>query len=459
MEMKCFSAIILGSWFCVLSTFAATKGWLDTYEAGLAQAKEEKKDLLISFLGSDWSANCQELQKEVLSKKVFIEKASEQFVLVELELPLGKPELSMRNEPIRAQYGIKHPPVLLLTDSEGLPYGEVRRNAQWSVANYLKRLTVLDGNKVIREEAREEFKNANDDAARTAALEKLLRAVPASTIPEMYAAEVAALRKSSGDKSEFVAKVAKEDRTKKILNQVQALMAQRRFDEVLKVCDEYIGRDETDESEMQVGLAFKTVALMQSGRFEEAAKMAERTQQILPKSSWAKQAGMMKKRAEAAVLAASQKAPSADASKEVAAQSPKVGEQKGVSKGLAKTDGVAPLIQGGAAANHGKSLEALVDVHLRLAEAEKAFKQAESELELARQAHAQAHEQEVKARSGLPQEQAVEKEAPAVEDEVVRVPSLGNAKMSEEKAESSPQLEERVEELRQRLERSHKEKK
>ena len=63
------------------------ESWYLEFEEGRAAAKAQGKDLLIDFGGSDWCLPCKRLKDRVLSKAEFIERASGQFVLVDIDLP------------------------------------------------------------------------------------------------------------------------------------------------------------------------------------------------------------------------------------------------------------------------------------------------------------------------------------------------------------------------------------
>jgi thioredoxin-related protein len=70
----------------VTSTAAfAAAGWDDDYEKALAQAKAEKKMVVLDFTGSDWCGWCIKLDKEVFSKKEFKDYAKDNLVLVEVD--------------------------------------------------------------------------------------------------------------------------------------------------------------------------------------------------------------------------------------------------------------------------------------------------------------------------------------------------------------------------------------
>jgi len=104
----------------VSSAFANTpEGWSTDLEKAFAQAKKEKKAVLVEFTGSDWCPPCIAVRKAVLTKKEFIEKASQDFVLVELDFPKGDKAVAEKNEPIREKYGVEGYPTVILFNAEG----------------------------------------------------------------------------------------------------------------------------------------------------------------------------------------------------------------------------------------------------------------------------------------------------------------------------------------------------
>ena len=81
--------------------------WLTDFEKAKAQAKAEKKDLLVDFTGSDWCGWCMKLDEEVFSQDVFTASAPKDFVLVKLDYPQKTPqpdELKEQNKKLAEQY-------------------------------------------------------------------------------------------------------------------------------------------------------------------------------------------------------------------------------------------------------------------------------------------------------------------------------------------------------------------
>jgi len=102
------------------SAFAASlEGWSPDLQKALETAKKEHKSVLVEFTGSDWCPPCMQMRKNVFSKKEFVSKASEKFVLVELDFPNGDPALKEKNKPLAEKYKIEGFPTVILMDPEG----------------------------------------------------------------------------------------------------------------------------------------------------------------------------------------------------------------------------------------------------------------------------------------------------------------------------------------------------
>jgi len=109
------------------STFAVT-GWGDDYEKALAQAKAEKKMVLLDLTGSDWCGWCIKLDKEVFSETEFKSYAKDNLVLVAVDFPqrhkLPK-EKQEQNDALQAQYGVRGYPTIIVLNPEGKPVGKL----------------------------------------------------------------------------------------------------------------------------------------------------------------------------------------------------------------------------------------------------------------------------------------------------------------------------------------------
>ena len=110
------------------SAALAAAGWDDDYEKAIAQAKAEKKMVLLDFTGSDWCGWCIKLDKEVFSKPEFKNYAKENLVLVEVDFPQGKRQtkkLKEQNEKLQQEHGVQGYPTIIVLNSEGQKVGKL----------------------------------------------------------------------------------------------------------------------------------------------------------------------------------------------------------------------------------------------------------------------------------------------------------------------------------------------
>ena len=106
----------------------AKEGWGDNYEKGLAQAKAEKKLLVLDFTGSDWCGWCIKLDKEVFSKPEFKSYAKDNLVLVEVDFPKLKElpaDVAKQIDKLQKQYKIEGYPTVIVLNSAGKKVGEL----------------------------------------------------------------------------------------------------------------------------------------------------------------------------------------------------------------------------------------------------------------------------------------------------------------------------------------------
>jgi protein disulfide-isomerase len=109
------------------AAFAAA-GWDDDYDKAIAQAKAEKKMVLLDFTGSDWCGWCIKLDKEVFSKPEFKDYAKNNLVLVEVDFPQAKPQspkLKEQNAKLQKQHRIEGYPTIIVLNSEGKKVGKL----------------------------------------------------------------------------------------------------------------------------------------------------------------------------------------------------------------------------------------------------------------------------------------------------------------------------------------------
>jgi thioredoxin-related protein len=121
-------------------SFAELEGWHTDLEKAMELAKKEKKMLLVEFTGSDWCPPCIAMRKNVFSKKEFVEQASKDFILVELDYPRGNPELKKKNDPFAKKYKIEGFPTVILMDHEGKEFTRFFASEHPSIEKFLTHL-------------------------------------------------------------------------------------------------------------------------------------------------------------------------------------------------------------------------------------------------------------------------------------------------------------------------------
>jgi thiol:disulfide interchange protein len=123
------------------SAFAnSLEGWSPNLEKALAQAKKEKKMLLVEFTGSDWCPPCMMMRKNVFSKPEFVKEASKKYVLVELDFPKGDKALADKNQPLADKYKIEGFPTVILMHPDGKEFERFFASKYPESPDFLKHL-------------------------------------------------------------------------------------------------------------------------------------------------------------------------------------------------------------------------------------------------------------------------------------------------------------------------------
>ena len=108
---------------------ASGDDWYADYDEALAVAKEQQKDLLVDFTGSDWCVWCHRLDDEVFGVEGFMEGVQDKYVLVKLDFPndqaikdaVPNPE---RNNELMERWGVRGFPTVLAVDTESRPFAK-----------------------------------------------------------------------------------------------------------------------------------------------------------------------------------------------------------------------------------------------------------------------------------------------------------------------------------------------
>jgi len=121
---KAIMALVAG--LAVASASAAELAWMTDVPKAQAQAKADKKLVMLDFTGSDWCGWCIKFDKEVLSTDKFKEYADKNLVLVVVDFPNKKPqsdELKRANEALGKKYGVDGYPTFVVLSKDGKEIG------------------------------------------------------------------------------------------------------------------------------------------------------------------------------------------------------------------------------------------------------------------------------------------------------------------------------------------------
>jgi protein disulfide-isomerase len=107
--------------------------WLENYDKAMIIAAQQKKPMLLTFVGSDWCKWCKKLEKDVLSQKEFEDFAKKNLVLVKLDYPRKKQqaqEIVQQNRRLEKKYDKQGFPTVIVTDCCGKELGRIKYRQQ-----------------------------------------------------------------------------------------------------------------------------------------------------------------------------------------------------------------------------------------------------------------------------------------------------------------------------------------
>lgn len=127
----------------VLLTSSIT--WRTNLKEGLIEAKEQHKQILLVFSGSDWCKPCVQLKQNVFQSKQFEETYSKDYVLVNIDLKRDMSQLSKSEVKYREQIAAKYNkkgffPYVVILDAQGEVQKEIKGYKGETADYYLKQL-------------------------------------------------------------------------------------------------------------------------------------------------------------------------------------------------------------------------------------------------------------------------------------------------------------------------------
>ncbi len=100
--------------------------WHTRYAPAVAQAKAEKKSLILIFTGSEWIEICKTFETDILQQADFLTQVSPKYVVLKLEYPKDNrlpAELAKEYQLLKDAYRVRGFPTVIMTDAEGRPFG------------------------------------------------------------------------------------------------------------------------------------------------------------------------------------------------------------------------------------------------------------------------------------------------------------------------------------------------
>lgn len=128
--------------------------WLTDMDEAEKAARAQGKDIFMLFTGKDWCTPCQKMDKEVFSRKEFLDYASTHLILVELDFPqhegLITPQQLAHNEKWKARFPINGYPTVFLTDASANRYGQTGIQ-EGGAPNYIEFMQMLKAGQEFRD--------------------------------------------------------------------------------------------------------------------------------------------------------------------------------------------------------------------------------------------------------------------------------------------------------------------
>lgn len=272
------------------ATFApAADGWTADYPAAQKTAVAEKKDLLLSFTGSDWCPPCKMLNSEVFSQEAFLSAASEHFVLVMLDFPkneaLVTEDIRKQNEGLAEKYAVEGFPTVLLCDAQGRVYGATGHR-EGGVQPYLEHLAKLRENRAKRDAGFESAQSAEGvEKAKTLFNALTAMEMDFGQLQKFYADEIALIQANDPDDQTGLAKkIAAQERLTAFVGKINEHAEKGDFVAILPLVDEMLQVEGLEPVERQQITLTRASVFAQLRRFDDALQVVDDAAKIAPDS-------------------------------------------------------------------------------------------------------------------------------------------------------------------------------
>jgi len=281
------------------------------FEAAKKKAAAENKDLLVDFTGSDWCGWCIKLVDEVFKHDSFKKGVADRFVLVELDFPKDKSNISeatqKQNAELQAKYGVRGFPTILLLDNQGRPFARTGYQAG-GPEKYLTHLDELRGKRVVRDESLAAAEKL-EGVAKAKALVTALKALPEDQLGHYSEITEQVAQLDPADETGFVAEQKRKNAMDKLVKDFTAAMQASQADAAIALVDKFITDYKVEGEEKQKILGMKMNPLLSAKNFDGAAKVVDEIIATAPESKAAKFAEDFKPRLKQMKEAASKPNP------------------------------------------------------------------------------------------------------------------------------------------------------
>lgn len=280
------------------SGFAAD--WTEDFSAAKKSAKENHKDLLIDFTGSDWCGYCMMLDAQVFKKDEFSKVVPENFVLVKIDSPQDPSKQSAaiqaQNANLSRLYSIEGLPTVLLADAEGRPYASTGYKEEFADngAGWVGHLMSL-----------RKVRNARDtafaDASKAEGMEKAsklangLKEIDPLWFASFYLPEMDAILAADPEDSLGIRKLMADLEKAGIFStkievlsaEMDMAMAKKNPTDALKLVDAFIARENLAGEDLQISMSLK-VDVIDDGQNDQATlKLIDEVIKIAPDTATA----------------------------------------------------------------------------------------------------------------------------------------------------------------------------
>ena len=125
--MKKFITVL----FSLIVSISFAQDWKYNFEEAKTLAKQQNKDIVVVFSGSDWCAPCIKLDKNIWQSEDFKKEAAEKWILVKANFPRKKAnQLSegqeTHNRSLAEKYNVEGSfPLVVLLDKDGKVLGKM----------------------------------------------------------------------------------------------------------------------------------------------------------------------------------------------------------------------------------------------------------------------------------------------------------------------------------------------